>query len=67
MHAEMLNKIEIICDFAKKMGYEAIVDQFRHIYTGRPVYSIELIGTVDSNGYPYCWAWYTDTWEEVRG
>lgn len=59
----MKEKIEIIKDFAKKMGYTAIEDKYT--YKGRPCYSIELLETGDIEGNPYSWAWYLDTGEEM--
>ena len=60
----MENRIAIIKDFANKMGYEIYESKYNHCYNDRPCYSIELIGTSDSEGNPFAWAWYLDTKEE---
>ena len=61
----MNEQISIIKDFAEKMGYEIHEEDYKHCRNGRPCHSIELIGTSDGEGYPYGWAWYTDTNEPV--
>lgn len=58
----MKEKIEIIKDFAKKMGYT--IDEYKFEYEGRPCYGIELLETCDTEGNSYSWAWYLDTGEE---
>ena len=63
---EIKQKIEIIKDFANKMDYaikEAFYDDY---FNNRPMYGIDLIGTSDSDGNPFGWAWYLDTQEELR-
>lgn len=59
----MKRKIEIIKRFAKDMGYE--IEESRYNYHNRPCYMIELIGTSDSEGNYYSWAWYIDKEEEI--
>ena len=62
-------KIEIIKQFATDMGYETWEEDYTTSACfrdgGRPAHSIELDGKYDCEGNPYCWAWYTDTWEEM--
>lgn len=58
-------RIKYIKQFAKNMGYEAWEDDYTSWKNNRPCHSIELAGKQDSEGNPYCWAWYTDTWEEM--
>ena len=67
MKEVMEKELAIIRDFANKMGYE--VNEYAYTTysynpkdTGRPAYIIELEGTSDSEGNPYCWAWFTDTY-----
>lgn len=62
MKEEIQKKIEIIKDFAKKMGYT--IDEYKCEHEGRPCYSIELLETCDIEGNPYSWAWYLDTGKE---
>ena len=62
----MEKKIEIIKDFAKKMGYTIKETKYQHDFNNRPCYMIELIGTLDGEGEPYSWAWYLDTKKEVK-
>ena len=61
----MNERIAIIKDFARKMGYEIIEQEYSHCSNGRPCYLIELGGTCDAEGDSYGWAWYMDTFEEV--
>ena len=61
---EMKNRIKIIKEFAEKMDYEISVHRYKAYGYGRPCKSIELIGTIDSEGNPFSWAWYLDTFEE---
>ena len=61
---EMFRKINIIKDFAKKMGYDYCISEYNNCDNGRPMICIEIIGTCDSEGNYYNWAWYTDTYEE---
>lgn len=58
-------RANIIRDFAKKMGYTVSTDNYKHSTNKRPIYIMELLETYDSVYNPYCWAWYTDTWEEI--
>jgi len=60
----MKEKIEIIKDFAKKMGYKT--REYNYIWNGRNCLGIELLGTLDSEGNPFEWAWYLDTKEEIE-
>ena len=62
----MEKQIEIIKDFAKKMGYTIKETKYQHDFNNRPCYMIELIGTLDGEGEPYSWAWYLDTKKEVK-
>ena len=62
----MEEKIGIIKDFAKKMGYTIKETKYKHDFNNRPCYMIELIGTLDGEGEPYSWAWYLDTKEEMK-
>lgn len=62
----MENRIKIIKDFAFKMGYEVYIDEYESCRDGRPMISIELSETYDGDGNPYSWAWYTDTYEELK-
>ena len=62
----MEKKIEIIKDFAKKMGYTIQETKYEHNFNNRPCYMIELIGTLDSEGEPYSWTWYLDTKKEIK-
>ena len=64
----MEEKLKIIREFAKKMGYEVCEEEYKQYGRpdGRPMYSIELIGTSDSEGNPYVWTWYLDTGEEME-
>lgn len=57
-------RMEYIREFAKNMGYTVFEANYEHCDNNRPCHSIELDGTADSEGNPYAWAWYTDTWEE---
>ena len=47
------------------MGYTTNETKYKHGFNNRLCYMIELIGTSDSEGEPYSWAWYLDTKEEV--
>ncbi len=60
----MKERIAYIKDFAKKMGYEISEYKYTHCDNGRPCLCVELIGTCDSEGNPFVWAWYLDTEEE---
>ena len=51
--------------FAKEMGYKTCESNYEHPINNRQCHYIELLGTWDSDGEPFTWAWYTDTWEEV--
>lgn len=62
----MEKKIEIIKEFAKKMGYITKETKYKHAFNNRPCYMIELIGTLDGEGEPYSWAWYLDTKKEIK-
>ena len=62
--ALMNKRIAIIKSFAWKMDYEILERYYNHCDTDRPCYSIELVGTYDSEGNPFAWAWYTDSYEE---
>ena len=64
--AEMEKRIKIIKDFAAKMGYTYYIDKYKSCIDGRPMKSIELNETSDSEGNPYAWAWYLDTYEELK-
>ena len=57
-------RMEYIREFAKNMGYTVFEENYEHYDNNRPCHSIELVGTADSEGNSYSWAWYTDTWEE---
>lgn len=59
------DKLNAIREFAKQMGYKIEEREYTHCDNKRPLYSIELIGTWDSEGYPYSWVWYLDTGEET--
>lgn len=61
----MKKRIEIIKEFARQMGYETYEDDYMNYMNNRPCYCIELVGTSDSEGNSYAWAWYTDTYEEL--
>lgn len=62
----MLEKIKIIKEFAEKMGYE--VNEIITSGLGiRSTYTIELIDTCDSLGYPYVWKFDVWTGEEIKG
>ena len=63
-HLNAQKRTEYIYRFAEEMGYETHVEEYHHCINGRPCIAIELIGTCDSEGNAYSWAWYTDTWEE---
>lgn len=65
-------RIEIIKRFASEMGYTTWEEDYitticgkGRFESGRPAHIIELSKTADSEGNPYSWAWYTDTWEEM--
>ena len=58
-------RMQFIYKFAADMGYDATFHTYDHCSNGRPCCSIWLEGTADSEGCPYLWAWYTDTWEEI--
>lgn len=58
-HTNVERKIAIIKDFAEKMGYTAEVDEDDDCRW------VELIGTSDSEGYPYCWVWDVRTGREI--
>ena len=60
----MKEKIKIIKDFAKKMGYKT--REYNYSWNSRKCHSIELLGTSDSEGNPFEWAWYLDTEEEIE-
>jgi hypothetical protein len=60
----MKERIAYIKDFAEKMEYEVKEYKYNHCDNGRPCLGIELIGTYDSEGEPFAWAWYLDTGEE---
>lgn len=57
-------RMEYIREFAKNMGYTVFEENYEHYDNNRPCHSIELVGTADSEGNSYSWAWYVDTWEE---
>lgn len=57
-------RMEYIREFAKNMRYTVFEENYEHYDNNRPCHSIELVGTADSEGNPYSWAWYTDNWEE---
>lgn len=61
----MTKRIEIIRDFAEKMGYEVNEIEYTHCRNHRKCYSIELTGTWDGEGYPFSWSWYLDDYTEV--
>lgn len=61
---ETYKRLMIIRKFAEQMGYGINESDYTHCFNNRPCHSIELLGTCDSEGDPYSWAWYTDTWEE---
>lgn len=63
-YLEAHKRMEYIRRFAKEMGYEAYMEEYESCFNSRPCVSIELIGTSDSEGNAFGWAWYTDTWEE---
>lgn len=67
---EMKKKIEIIKDFAKKMGYTVIESEYEykswHGGKSRPSHWVELLQTSDVEGNPYSWGWYLDTGEEIH-
>lgn len=63
----ILKELEIIKKFAKEMGYNYFIDEYDNCENGRPMLSIELNGTSDSEGNPYSWAWYTDTYNPYEG
>ena len=68
MPKEVKEKVNFIKDFAKNMGYDIYEDYYISYLNNRSAYSIELGGTSDGEGYPYSWAWYTDTdtWDEMH-
>lgn len=62
---EKMNKrIEIIKDFAKKMGYSINDYKYENCDNNRLSRCVELIGTADIEANPYSWNWYLDTYEE---
>ena len=63
-YLEAQKRIDCIRKFAKDMEYEVFEQDYIHCYNNRPCHSIELMGTSDSEGNSYSWAWHTDTWEE---
>ena len=63
-YLEAHKRMEYICRFAKEMGYSTHMEEYNHSINNRPCVAIELVGTWDSEGNAYSWAWYTDTWEE---
>lgn len=66
MPQEIKEKVNFIKDFAKNMGYNIYEDYYKSWINNRPAYFIELCETSDSEGNPYSWAWYTDTWDEIH-
>ena len=68
MTKEIQEKLKIIREFAKKMNYEICEGEYREYGypDGRLCSSIELLGTSDSEGNPYIWAWYLDTGKEME-
>ena len=62
---EMNRKIAAIREFAMAMGYEVSEVEYTHPLSERPCLSIELIGTSDSNGFPYDWCVFLDTGEVI--
>ena len=67
MKQDMENKITIIKDFAKKMGYSTNEYDYKcYSYNpkdnGRPAHIIELNEVYDGEGNPYSWAWFTDNY-----
>lgn len=63
--AEAYRKMNAIIQFAKEMGYETYQEDYHAYDDDRPCHSIE-INKYDSEGNPYSWVWYTDTWEEME-
>ena len=68
---EMERKIKIIKKFAQDMGYTCYEEDYtcsnpyhRQSYK-RKAHSIELSETSDSEGNPFSWAWFLDTYEEM--
>lgn len=66
------NKIEIIKNFARQMGYETDVYEYnyagyrrREVKENEKCIAIDLIGTADSEGNPYSWAWSLQTGREI--
>lgn len=63
-YLEAQKRMNYIFNFAKEMGYSVLKSEYEHCKNHRPCVSLELSGTWDSEGNPFAWAWYTDTWEE---
>lgn len=69
---EIVKQLNIIREFAKKMGYETGEEYYTAQIWNRktgpfesfPAYSIEIYDKVDSEGNPYYWAWSMITGEE---
>ena len=61
----MEEKLRIIREFAKAMDYEINEYDYIHCRNKRKCHSIELIGTHDSEGDAFSWAWYLDTGEQI--
>ena len=60
------DKIKIIKQFGKDMGYKVHTCYYTHGFNQKPCFEIELYGTCDSEGNPYAWAWYVETGQEVE-
>ena len=58
-------RMERIKRFGIAMGYKISIFRYTHCDNSRPCVQIALEGTADSDGEPYSWAWYTDTYEPV--
>jgi len=61
---ESHRRMGYIREFANKMGYTIHEGKYETDYPDRTYYFIELVGTCDNEGEPFCWMWDMNTWEE---
>lgn len=62
---EMKKRISCIKKFAEEMGYAINEENRDSLFNNYPYYSIKLVGTYDSVGSSFEWAWRLDTYEEL--
>lgn len=66
-YPEVFRKVKAVRKFAEEMGYDTDSWYYTHFDNDRPAFVIVLLGTFDSEGNPFDFAWYMDTGEEITG